>query len=305
MIRMYVFAAAVAISSIGVSGDVNADTKIVVAYTAAGEFTPVFVAKEKGFFAKRGLDVSPTRIALASTVPAALVSNSAQIGVGTGPSLLQAVDGGLDLVAVSGAARQVKSNSMLSLVVRKNVRVDAPSDLNGKKIGVPGLNSVIEVVLRKWLKDRGITSENVTMIEAPFPQMNDMLRGGLIDAVAVLEPFRSKIIADGNGVSFADYFTDVKDGMLSGFWISTRAWASANPEAIKAYREAEMEAIAYITSHPDEAKEIEAKYLGVKFPGFPSYDISITAGDIMDYIVIGKELQLLRGNLDPDKLIAK
>lgn len=295
--------AAIAVSAI--ASNATAQTKVAVGYTAAGDFTPVFVAKEKGYFEKRGLDVTLTRIALASTVPAALMANSVQIGTGTGPGLLQAVEGGLDLVAVSGAARQLRTNATVSVVVRKGLKIASPADFKGKKVGVPGLNSVIDVVFRKWLKNNGVAVESVTLVEAPFPQMNDMLRGGMLDAVAVLEPFRAKILTDGNGEKVADYFSDVKDGMIFGFWIATRAWADANPAAVKAFREAGAEAVAYIKANPDDAKAIEAKYLGVKFPGFSSFDIEIKPEDLQAYADISKDLGLLRKNVDAARLIAK
>jgi NitT/TauT family transport system substrate-binding protein len=283
----------------------SAQTKISIGYTAAGDFLPIFVAKEKGLLEKRGLDVTLTRIALASTVPAALMSNSIQVGTGTGPGLLQAAEGGLDLVAVSGAARQKRDNATVSLVARKDASITSPADFKGKKVGVPGLNSVIDVVFRKWLKQKGVAVESVSLVEAPFPQMNDMLKGGTLDAVAVLEPFRSRIIADGNGVKVADYFSEVKDGMVFGFWIATRTWADANPAAVKALREAGTEAVAFIAANPDEAKTIEAKYLGVKTPGFSSFDIEIKPADLADYAAIGKELGLLRKDVDAARLIAK
>lgn len=282
-----------------------AQTKIKIGYTAAGDFLPVFVAKEKGYFDKRGLDVTLTRIALASTIPAALMANSVQIGTGTGPGLLQAAEGGLDLVAVSGAARQKRDNPTVSVLARKEANISSPADFKGKKVGVPGLNSVIDVVFRKWLKEKGVAIEGVTFVEAPFPQMNDLLRGGTLDAVAVLEPFRGKILADGNGVKVADYFSDVKDGMIFGFWIATRTWAEANPAAVKALREASNEAMAYIKANPDDAKTIEAKYLGVKFPGFSSFDVEIQPADLQAYAVIGKDLGLLRKDVDAARLIAK
>lgn len=298
-------AAITAIAVSAVASNAMAQTKVTVGYTAAGDFTPVFVAKEKGYFDKRGLDVTMTRIALASTVPAALMANSVQIGTGTGPGLLQAAEGGLDLVAVSGAARQLRANATVSVVARKGVTIASPAEFKGKKVGVPGLNSVIDVVFRKWLKNYGVAVEGVTLVEAPFPQMNDMLRGGMLDAVAVLEPFRAKILADGNGEKVADYFSDVKDGMIFGFWIATRAWADANPAAVKAFREASAEAIAYIKANPDDAKVIEAKYLGVKFPGFSSFDVEIKPEDLQAYADIGTDLGLLRKKVDAARLIAK
>jgi NitT/TauT family transport system substrate-binding protein len=304
------FNALIAVASaaivLAISGPLaNAQTQVNVGYTAAGDFLPVFVAKEKGFFDKRGLDVTLTRVALASTVPTALMANSVQVGTGTGPGLLQAAEGGLDLVVVSGAARQKRDNPTVSILARKEAKISSPADFKGKKVGVPGLNSVIDVVFRKWLKDKGVAVESVSLIEAPFPQMNDLLRGGTLDAVAVLEPFRGKILAEGNGVKVADYFSDVKDGMIFGFWIATRAWAEANPAAVKAFREASNEAIAYIKANPDDAKTIEAKYLGVKFPGFSSFDVEIKPADLQAYAAIGKELGLLRKDVDAAHLIAK
>lgn len=283
----------------------TAQTKVNIGYTAAGDFLPAFVAKEKGFFDKKGLDVTMTRIALASTISSALMANSVQVGTGTGPAFLQAVEGGLNLVVVGGAARQKRDNPTVSVVARKEANVASPADFKGKKVGVPGLGSVIDVMFRKWLKDKGVAIDSVTFVEAPFPQMNDMLRGGTLDAVAVIEPFRGKILADGNGVKIADYVTDVQDGMIFSFWIATRSWADANPAAIKALREASNEAIAYIKANPDDAKAIEAKYLGVKFPGFSSYDVEVKPADLQIYATIGKELGMLRKDVDATRLIAK
>jgi NitT/TauT family transport system substrate-binding protein len=282
-----------------------AQTKVAVGYTASGDFLPIFVAKDKGFLEKRGIDATITRIALASTIPAALMANSVQIGIGTGSGLLQATEGGLDLVVVSGAARQSRANPTVSILARKDAKISSPADFKGKKVGVPGLNSVIDVMFRKWLKDKGVAPDSVQLVEAPFPQMNDMLRGGTLDAVAVLDPFRLKILADGNGVKIADYFAEVKDNMIFSFWMSTGAWAKANPNVVTAFREAAREAIAYIEANKDEAKAIEAKYLGINLPGFSPFDVDVTVADLEDYAKIGTELGLLRQKVDAAKLIAK
>ena len=73
-------------------------TKIVFGYTAVTDFASVFVAAEEGYFKKRNLDVELKFIPLNSTIPAALQSDSLQIGGPTPSVFLQAVDGGLDLV---------------------------------------------------------------------------------------------------------------------------------------------------------------------------------------------------------------
>src|SRR5690348_9011981 len=95
-----------------------AQTKLNIGYSPAADFTPIFAAKDRGFFEKRGLDVTLTRIALASNIPAAIVSDSLQIGMGTGSMLVQTAEAGLGLVALNGASRFQKSNSIVSLVAR-------------------------------------------------------------------------------------------------------------------------------------------------------------------------------------------
>ena len=172
-----------------------AQSKVNIGYSPAADFTPVFAAKDKGFFEKRGLDVTLTRIPLASNIPAAIVADSLQIGMGTGSMLVQTAEAGLGLVALNGASRFQKSNSIVSLVARSGEKIQKPEDFKGKKVGVPGLNSMLHVLFQKWLLDNKVPLNQVTMIEAPFPQMNDMLKGGTIDAAVAIEPFRARILS--------------------------------------------------------------------------------------------------------------
>jgi NitT/TauT family transport system substrate-binding protein len=61
-------------------------TKIICGFTAVTDFTTAFVAKEEGYFSKRGLDVEMKFIPLNSTIPAAIQSDSLQMG-GPTPSV--------------------------------------------------------------------------------------------------------------------------------------------------------------------------------------------------------------------------
>jgi NitT/TauT family transport system substrate-binding protein len=48
-------------------------TKINLGYVPAGDWLPALVAKDKGFFDKRGLDVNLTKVAIISNIPAAIL----------------------------------------------------------------------------------------------------------------------------------------------------------------------------------------------------------------------------------------
>ena len=280
-------------------------TKLNVGYTPAADFVPTFVAKEKGFFEKRNLDVTLTRVQLASNVPSAIVAGSLQIGMGTAPMLLQTAEGGLGLVAINGVSRFVKSNSMVSLVARSGQNIANAGDLRGKKVGVPGLNSMLHVLLQKWLLNNKVPLNQVSMIEAPFPQMKDLLKGGTLDAVIAIEPFRARILSDATGFRVADYVTEVQDNVLAAFYMAKGDWASANPQVLRAFREAYAEAIAYCLRNPADAKAIEAKYLGVASPVVPTYSTEINPADLELFAGISRELGMLRQPVDVSKLIWK
>ncbi len=283
----------------------HAQTKVNIGYSPAADFTPVFAAKDKGYFEKRGLDATLTRIPLASNIPAAMVSGSLQIGMGTGSMLVQTAEAGLGLVAITGASRFQKANSIVSLVARSGESIKSAGDLKGKKVGVPGLNSMLHVMLQKWLLDNNVPLAAVTMVEAPFPQMNDMLKGGTLDAAIAIEPFRARIVSGNTGYKVADYVTEIQDNMLAAFWMAKSDWAQANPKAIQAFREAYEEALAWCVQNPEEAKALQVKYLGVPSPVIPSYSTAISAQDLELFERAGRQVGMLRKPVDVSKLVLK
>ena len=279
--------------------------RIDVLYAVASDFLPAFVAKDKGFFGRHKLDVTLTRVLSASTVPAVLVSGSAQIGMSTAPNLLQAKDGGIDLVIVAGSTRVTKANQTVSLVARTGVSVFSAADLKGKKVGVPGFNSLIDVVLRKWLLNHQVPAQSVNLIEAPIPQMNDMLKAGVLDAVAVIEPMRSRITAAGNGVIAADFYSEVNPDTVGAFWVATADWAGRNAETIAGFRAALAEGVRFIDADQGAAREIEAKYLGIVAPKLPTYQAVVTPADLDFFATVGKEIGQLRRPIDSATLILR
>ena len=280
-----------------------AQTKLTVGFVQTADTLPLRIAKERGYFDKRGLDVTLTPIALASNIPSAIMANSIQIGMGTVPMLLQTNDAGLGLVTVGGASRINKQSNIVSLVARTGVKIDSPADLRGKKVGVPGFNSMLHVVFQKWLTDKGMQPSQVPMVEAIFPQMGDLLKGGTLDAVVVLEPFRGRIVGANIGFKVSDFVTDVQDNIVAAMWIAKGDWANANGPALRAYREAYIEAIDWAVKNQKEVKEIEAKVLGAPSPITPAYDFEIRAADLDVYARIARELGMIKQPVDVNKLV--
>jgi NitT/TauT family transport system substrate-binding protein len=94
-----------------------------------------------------------------------------------------------------------------SLVTRSGFSATKAQDFIGKKIARPGINSAIDLIIKKWLLDRGVALSQVTLVETPFTQMGDLLKAGQIDAAFELEPLRTRIIESGAGQKSVDIFS--------------------------------------------------------------------------------------------------
>ncbi|MFZ6765648.1 ABC transporter substrate-binding protein [Undibacterium sp. Di26W] len=240
-----------------------AQTPVVFGYTGISDFAAAFVAKDKGFFKKRGLDVELQLITLTSNIPPALQSDSIQVG-GIAPStLLQAASGGLDLVTFASASLSDSSAKNPGLLVRAGTDMNTPADFIGKKIGVPGLGGALHVLIRKWFFYKGVDTKKINFVEIPFPQMNDVLKGGNVDAVVVADPFMSRIEQSGVGVIYANLSKDLPDGFSVVVYASTRQWVKKNPVALKAINEALVEAVEFALANPQATRSIIGKYVKV------------------------------------------
>lgn len=298
-----VFAAG-ALALVPLTPPAAAQTKVNIGYATASDFLPAFIAKEEGCFDKHKIDATLTRIPIANNIPAAITAGSLQIGMSTATILLQAREGGLDLVGVAGATRMLKNNPSISLVVRKGVDVKTAADVKGKKIGVPGFNSVADVMFKKWLKNNGVKLEEVTFIETPFPQMPDLLKGGTIDGVVAVEPIRSRIVGAGIGYRIPEeFYVAVNPDTVLAFWSANGAWAKANPEVIKNFRACLAEGLASLKANPEKAKEIEKKYLGFNTPVYPTMALDLKGEDFVFFAGLAKEMGLTRKDVDVKTLV--
>lgn len=258
-----------------------------VGYSNVSGFTGMFVAKDQGMFAKRGLEVEPILTALNSTMPAALMGGSLQIAGPTPPVFLQAVEGGLDIVIIAGCSVNDTSQSGQGVVARPGVVIKTAKDFEGKRVGVPGIGSYMHVMFRRWLTDKGADDKKVSFVEVPFAQGGDVLRSGNIDAMLTTDPYYSRIIRAKTGYLVSHFLTEMPDGLFSIFYAANRSWAMQNPAAIKAFREGLEEGNAFVLAQPEKSRDILAKAL--KLPAdaaivIPRLEVPVKPSDVQYWI---------------------
>src|ERR1700722_2464128 len=282
-----------------------ADYTLNIGYTPGGDQLAVFVAKEKGFYAKHGIDGTVTRLTTAPTGVQGLVAGSLQLSMTAVPNVLIAVEGGIDLVVVRGLSRFPADLNIQTLLGRTGLGAKNAVDLKGKKIAVPGIYSMGDIMLRKWFLNNGVALNEVTIVELPMPQIPDALRQGSIDAAAIVEPFRSRALDGGAAYQIANYTAKVLPngpGIIMG---ALRSWAITNKPAITAFRASIDDAEQFIRDNQPEAREIEKKFLlGASSPIFPPpMSSKVTIQDFEFFKKAGKELGILKGTTDLNSLI--
>lgn len=287
-------------------------TKITLGYTAVTDFASAFVAAEEGYFKKYGLEVELKFIPLNSTIPAAVESDSIQIGGPTPTVFLQSVDGGLDHVVLAGGGVLSKSFTDLGLTARAGSGIRSAQDCVGKKIGVPGIGALLHVAFRQWLKTSGVDAKKVTFVEAAFPQHGDLLNGGSIDAVVTGGPFMRRIVDSGTGYVAAYFTTFLPEGQPTIFHVAKREWADRNPEAIKGFRKALAEGAAWVGTPANDAKLRQhiGKYIKLPPPALAAMQISpqgpvIQESQIRWWLSLMKEQDMLKSTVDSKRLLYK
>ena len=286
----------------------EAATKLRIIYSAVSGYAASYVAKDQEFFAKRGLDVEFVPAAHGGAIIAGVVSGSVEVGTPTPTVFLQAIDGGLDQVALA-ATNVFPERTNSGVIVRTGSNINSAQDLIGKRVGVPGINGLLDVVLRRWLTARGVDTRRVTFVEVSFPQMSNALRAGNVDAVVVVDPFYSRILEQKTGNLLDNYTKGLPDGTIASVLLRDQSLgARQTAPRSKPSRRALVEAVAFSKSNPEATRESIAKLYALaagcrRDLADPQPCSQDQPSDLRFWIDVMKERGMLTGSPDPAKLV--
>jgi NitT/TauT family transport system substrate-binding protein/sulfonate transport system substrate-binding protein len=224
------------------------------AYPSANvQYLPTFVALEKGFYKREGLDAEIISVRNAITAVQALMGNQIHFILTIGPQM-PAVWEGADIILL---AQQV-GRPTFSMVVTPDIQ--KISDLRGKKIGVSFGGSTFSGT-KALLELNKINSEkDVQYINIPgsTPKVAAM-KQGLISAALLAPP--SDYVAVKAGfkrlVNLADVF---KDTAFTGL-AATAKMIKENPQFVKRMVRAIVRGVYYTRDNPEDAVQTMMKHL--------------------------------------------
>src|SRR5215469_14291728 len=137
--------------------------KVVVSYASMSSVaTTLWVAQDKGFFAKNNIDVQTVFIPGSPTLVASLSTGDLQFGYTGGTATLGAAVGGLDVKILAAFSNYVQND----LVVRPEIKV--PADLKGKRVGVTSIGGTGWMAAMLALEQVGLNPERDKILLAAF-----------------------------------------------------------------------------------------------------------------------------------------
>lgn len=228
-----------------------------VAYLPIYADLPLFVAVEKGFFEKRGLDVRLERFEASPDMSAAMLSGrvDAVALIATGSALaIETRDSGRFKIFMVDAENPREHLS--SLLVSSTSTIQTVSELSGKKIGsFPGPTARIFAPIA--LAALGLEENSYTIEELPIDSHLSALESGRIDAVVTYEPTATQGVMKYKSRKLVAGLIEshVINPWQAGVWIMSTRFAAENGPIAEEFVQAIYEALDYLRESPQDAKK--------------------------------------------------
>lgn len=213
---------------------------------------PVWVAQEKGLFKKYGLDSQPAHIPTTQAIQA-LLAGDIQFATASAQIVYSGLAGG-NGVYIAGLTNR------FVFYVYGGSGVETLADLKGKTIASTQPDEPSTISVRMALKKEGIDPEKdvkFTYIRE-MPAILGALRQGVVDAAVMSPPisFQAREL----GFKLVVDIAALKIPFVHSGIAAQRSYIKANPEVVRNFLKALVEALKIGREQPAETQAIIAKY---------------------------------------------
>jgi ABC-type nitrate/sulfonate/bicarbonate transport system substrate-binding protein len=218
----------------------------------SGAFAPIWVAQEKGLFAKYGVTVELKYI-LPATATQSLIAGSLDI-CNPGGELIEAGLTGHDVVFMHG----VLNRAVFSLYSKPELKNFA--DLKGKVIGVTQPGSTTDFIARILARQAGmIVGKDIRVLHLDgIPAIMTSLTQGNIDAGIISAP--TTVRARKAGLKELVNITEKNIPLIHVAFASTRRYLKENPDRARRYLQGYLEGLKIARTDAEQAKQAIGKY---------------------------------------------
>jgi ABC-type nitrate/sulfonate/bicarbonate transport system substrate-binding protein len=235
------------------SGPLLAAPEVVIGYAnISARVSPLWIAQEKGFFAKYGVNVQQIYMPGSPVMIASMASGQVQLANSGGTAALGAAAGGLDLRVIG----TFTSHIPFDLVVKPNIKT--PKDLRGKRIGVQVIGGTIWMGAMLGLEHLGLDSrsDDIQIVAAGDQTMlSQALEKGMVDATVVDSAFSNTLKQRGFPILVELSKTNIP--FVSNGIIARASYLQQQPDVARNTLKAWLEGVAYALSPKMKPSVIE------------------------------------------------
>jgi len=246
---------------------------------------PVY-AEAQGFFKQAGLAAQITTFANGKQVLDGLASNALDVGFVNIVSSVDAIQKGAPLTIVAPATIYDRTAPITVLVQAATSNFTSGLELNGKTLGVPAPNDLGEVSTRAWVDATGGDARTLHYVTGvPSSQIAAALAEHRVDAAELSEPALTAEKQKGTVKPLAATFDVVGSPFYIGVFVASTPWASAHPDAARAFATVMRDTARWANAHRAETAPILAQQLKVS-PAATDSMVRARYGDVLSPALI-------------------
>ena len=257
--------ALMALSAVQAGSFAQAETMKLTTVQSIGSLA-TYIAADKGYFKKYGVDVEIERLQSAADGVALLATNQIQV-----------LEGGISVGFFNGKVRKLPVvmvsdrvstpiHHKLVVALRHKDKVKSLTDLKGMSIGTNAAGSVTTYELGKVLATAGMSLDDIQLKVLSFAQMGAALQNGALDATLSIPPFSEALINEGFGTTLAevDKLVEPRPMTIAGVFLNPE-WAKAHPKEIEGFFLAYMQATRdYCLAYHNGPNRAEVEQIALK-----------------------------------------
>jgi NitT/TauT family transport system substrate-binding protein len=239
----------------------QAPEKLTVRFTwkLKGEYAPLFVALDKGYYKSEGLDVDLAEGSGAQTVLKLLASGNEKFGYGPAVSAAQAVSQGLPVKVV--ALYQTKAP--MGVISFPDVPLKSPKDLEGKRLAI-SVGETFGDMLGPFTRINNVDIDKIQRIQMDASARTAQFLTRKIDVMSVYLSNEWPQVEKRAGVKFNMLrVSDFGLNLLGASIIVGNAFAEQNPDTVKKLLRATAKGYRDAIADPKDAAKTMAKYMKV------------------------------------------
>ncbi len=262
-------------------------------------FAPVYIAQERGFFAKHGIEPKIIIAAGPAVIPA-LIGKSADFTTISGAIHLAAAARNQTLLAIGNTQDKVTTDIVVRADVAKKINVPANADfatkmkaLKGLTIGVDAINGLPHSVIRFLAVKAGLDPEkDFTITALQPPAMLAALKAGTIDAFAFSPPFSLLAVNEGNSLWIDGTKVDLPEfkSFPYNVVLVRPDFCDANKDRCQGFMNALKEAITLMKRDPQASLQSLAKTFDKMDPAIMKQSFELFAPIQQDDLKLSSEM---------------